>query len=238
LRKWPGRPNHGLSGAAVQGGHDVDGLAEHVLGCNTALHGSGDNAGAYWLGQNQHVAGQRAAVACQQIGMALTDDAHAELRFTVVDGVTADNGDTRLQCHLAAATHDLFEGAGVQQIARKADEVECEKWAGAHGVDVGQRVGRGDAAEVIRVVDDGREEVHRRHQSPLIGDAVHGGVVGRARVNEHGRVLVRDQVTQNLRQLGRPELTGSTRAMRELRKAQLLPLVAIVRLFIHGHMIR
>ena len=29
----------------------------------------------------------------------------------------------------------------------------------AHGVDVGDRVGRGNAAEIVRIVDDGHEEI-------------------------------------------------------------------------------
>ena len=38
----------------------------------------------------------------------------------------------------------------------------------AHRVDVGERVGRGDAAEVVRIVDDRREEIDRLHEREIV----------------------------------------------------------------------
>ena len=48
----------------------------------------------------------------------------------------------------------------------------------AHRVDVADRVGRGDAAEVERVVDDRHEEVGGRDQRLLVVEPVDRGVVG------------------------------------------------------------
>ena len=48
----------------------------------------------------------------------------------------------------------------------------------AHRVDVADRVGRGDAAEVERIVDDRHEEVGGRDQRLLVVELVDGGVVG------------------------------------------------------------
>src|SRR5690606_30049508 len=49
---------------------------------------------------------------------------------------------------------------------------------GAHGVDVGERVGGGDAAEVARVVDDRGEEVGGGDDGLVLVELVHRGVVG------------------------------------------------------------
>jgi hypothetical protein len=53
----------------------------------------------------------------------------------------------------------------------------CERLA-AHGVNVAQRVGCGDLAESVRVVDDGSEEIDGLHQRLIGRDLIHSGVVG------------------------------------------------------------
>ena len=70
---------------------------------------------------------------------------------------------------------------------READEVERRERRAAHRVDVAQRVGRGDRAEVVRLVDDGREEVRREDERALVVDPVHGGVVRRGAAHEDVR---------------------------------------------------
>src|SRR5207245_5504562 len=48
----------------------------------------------------------------------------------------------------------------------------------AHRIHVGNRVGGGDTAEVIRVVDDRHEKIGGRDQRLFIVELVDGGVVG------------------------------------------------------------
>ena len=66
-----------------------------------------------------------------------------------------------------AAFEDAADGRGRQHGDRHADQRQREQRARAHRVDVRQRVGRGDAAEVVRVVDDRHEEVGRRDDRVL-----------------------------------------------------------------------
>ncbi len=56
--------------------------------------------------------------------------------------------------------------------------------AAAHGEHVVQCVRGGDRAEVVRVVDDRREEVDGEDEGPLVVEPVHGGVVGRVEPDE------------------------------------------------------
>ena len=71
-----------------------------------------------------------------------------------------------------------------EPLEREADEVQRGDRPAAHRVDVGQRVGRGDPAEVVRVVDDRREEVDRLHEREVVAQPVDAGVVGRGRADE------------------------------------------------------
>ena len=67
---------------------------------------------------------------------------------------------------------------GGQHVDRHADERQRQDRPPAHGVDVADRVGGGDAAEVERVVDDGHEEVGGGDQRLLVVELVDRGVVG------------------------------------------------------------
>ena len=57
------------------------------------------------------------------------------------------------------------------------------------GAEVAERVGGGDRSEVIRVVDDRREEVDGRDERAVLRDAVDGGVV--VRIEPDDQVAVR-----------------------------------------------
>ena len=85
---------------------------------------------------------------------------------------------------------------------------------GAHRVDVGDRVGRGDAAEVVGVVDDGREEVDRLHERQVVAEPHAGGVVERRGADQHARVVDRRQAAQHLGEVGGGQLAGAAAAGR------------------------
>ncbi len=62
--------------------------------------------------------------------------------------------------------------------------------ASAHGVNVAQGIGGRDLAEGVRVVDDGREEIHGLHQRLRGRNFVHSGVVGCIKANQNVRVML------------------------------------------------
>ena len=71
-----------------------------------------------------------------------------------------------------------------QPLARPRDEVQREERRAAHRVHVGERVRRGDAAPVVRVVDDRREEVGGDDDGEIVAEAVDGRVVGGVEADE------------------------------------------------------
>ena len=76
---------------------------------------------------------------------------------------------------VAAAQHRAqhFPGQG----RRKADHIQRDERAPAHGVNIAERVGGGHQAEFVGVVGDGGEEIDRQHQAGAVVEAVNGGVV-------------------------------------------------------------
>ena len=87
-----------------------------------------------------------------------------------------------------AALDDALEHVERQRVARKVDDVQGEQRPRAHGVDVAQRVGRGDTAPGEGVVDDGRDVVDRGHQRHVGADLIHGGVVRQRGADQGVRV--------------------------------------------------
>ena len=90
----------------------------------------------------------------------------------------------------------------------------------AHRVDVGERVRRGDATPVVRVVDDRREEVGGDDDREVVAQAVDGGVVGGVEADEQVGIARRvgaeaAHEAEHRAQVGRGELARAARAVRE-----------------------
>ena len=121
-----------------------------------------------------------------------------------------------------AAADDALEHLQRQRVAREIDDVQGEDRPRAHGVDVAERVGRGDAAPQVGVVDDGRDVVDRGDQRQVVGQAGRRPRrrPGRARRARAASIDGRE-VAQHLRQLSLAELARSTGAVAEAGQARI-----------------
>src|SRR5438270_271209 len=126
-------------------------------------------------------------------GVDLADHRVPELRPVVVDRMAADDGNRRLIELGGAAGDDPLQQSGAQSRAREGRDAEREQRPAADGVDVAEGVGGGDGSVGERVVDDGREEVDRRHQGAVARDAIDRRVVAGGRITQHIRVDDRGQ---------------------------------------------
>ncbi len=116
---------------------------------------------------------------------------------------------------LGPAQQDAPEVVERQHSRREGDDVERGQRPRAHRVDIGEGVRRGDAPEVVRVVDHGREEVHRLHESDLVVQAVDGGVVERVGAHEKRRVVYGGSMGDDLPQVLGAEFARSAGAVRQ-----------------------
>ena len=94
---------------------------------------------------------------------------------------------------LGAAGEDLGEHVGTELAERERDEVQRQDRRRPHRVDVGERVGGGDPAEVARVVDDRGEEVDGLDQRQVVAEPIDGRVVGGVEADQQVRVARRRQ---------------------------------------------
>ena len=111
----------------------------------------------------------------------------AVLGLVVVDGVAARDGAARLDA-LVGATRQNLPGNLNTQATGYAEQVHGMARPPAHGVDVRQRVGRGNLAKQERVVDHRWEEVDGLHEAQVIANAKDARIVGG--IEPHEQVVV------------------------------------------------
>ena len=165
----------------------------------------GENADADGFGEVEGAARLGGVVLLQVHIIDDAGDGEAEDRFRRVDGVTTGQRDTRLFTGGATAVDHLARHFRSQLVDGPAEDRDGHHRRTAHGVDIADRIGGGDAAELERVVDDGHEKVGRADHRAAVAQVVGRRVVARlvahqqARVGAHGEAAVKDL----LQQLGR-----------------------------------
>ena len=163
----------------------------------TALRAAEHERRAERLRQVERVAGLRAGLRPDPVERDGADDREPVLRLGVADRVAAGEDRAR-RAHLPVGavedrTHDLG-----RQLLRQRGDREREQRHAAHREDVVQRVRRRDRAEVVRVVDDRREEVDREDERALVVEPVDRCVVGRVEPDEQVLGLGGHEAAQQL----------------------------------------
>ena len=146
-----------------------------------------------------------------------------ELDLLVADRVAANH---RAACFLhlgVAALENAFQDVEIASRVRKTHNGERRNRPASHGVNVAQRVGRGDLAEGVRVVHDGREEVHGLDQRQVGRELIHSRVVGGLKAYQDVRVGLFRQLGQHGVQNTWTQLGRSTRRLDH--RGQPLPFV-------------
>jgi hypothetical protein len=103
--------------------------------------------------------------------------------------VAANDGASGFDHLGKAASQDAFENFEIGFVG-EADQGERGERASAHGVDVAERVGGGDLAEGVRIVDDGRKEVDGLHECLVGRELIHSGVVGSVKADQNVGVVL------------------------------------------------
>ena len=100
-------------------------------------------------------------------------------------GVAAGDGCAGFFDLFLQAGEHLAQYRGLELLRRKSDQAEGHDRPTAHGVDIRECVGRGDAAKVARVIHDGREKVHGLHEGSAVAEADDPGIVKGFRPVDH-----------------------------------------------------
>ena len=154
------------------------GVAEPLL-----LDGLGGDSEAERLAEHQAVADPSVCLGQRSLAVDPSQHAQAVLELRVDYGVPAHDGAARLGRLVSAAAEDAPEHLHRHFALGESADRQCDLRLASHGVDVGERVGDGDGAEGLRVVDDGRDEVHGEGEERAVlgaheGRILHGTHVG------------------------------------------------------------
>src|SRR5699024_7499622 len=171
----------GGRGVAVERRHRVDRGGEDLAGGLVAVV---EQPHAHGLREGDGQARDGGVVAQQPVRVGGAGDGHAVGGFGTVDRVSADDRDARVARDGQSAAQDLGHELHREGLARPGDEVDRDDGGAAHRVDVAHRVRGGDAAPVVRVVDDGGEEVRGGEDCEPVLDADRGGVVAVVEAHE------------------------------------------------------
>ena len=162
---------------AVERGHQVHDAGEVFAGNDAAFLRGGDRADAQGLREVEQVARLRLVVALEVWDGDGARDRQSENRLRTVDAVSAGEADARFGADGAAA----FEHACGDFLGNFTDgpSQDGNGYGGgpAHGVDVADGIGGGDASEVEGIVYDGHEEVGRADERGPIAKVDDRGVV-------------------------------------------------------------
>ena len=145
----------------------------------------------------------------------------AVFRLVVIDRVAAGDERPGLIDLVVAAAKDLMDGL-LRHGLRHGHDIEAELWLAAHGVDVGKGIRRGDLAEDIGIVGDGREEIDGLHECKLVRDLVNGRVVALVEADEQIGVAVHADIAQQLRKDPRADLRAAAGALGKLCQLDLI----------------
>ena len=144
----------------------------------------GENSVSDRFGDNDLIAGFGPGVREEEVRMRPPRNCQAVLQLGIDNGVPADNQRSGFVHFLLTAGENFSQHLERQLAGRKRDDVECRHWLAAHGVDIGQRICRGDLTEIERIVDNRREEIHCLYQRDVVGQAKDPSIVERLAADE------------------------------------------------------
>ncbi len=157
------------------------------------------------------------------VGVDRSHDDQPVFDFVVLDRVATHHYHTGLPGHFRPTPEDLSQYRVRDLVLGETGYVERRRGAGAHGVEVAERVRRRDPPEIERVIDDRREKIHRQDERTVIRDAIYPGVVRCCVSHQEVRIHLFGKSLQHLAQTLRAELRRSTGARGVIRQADVLP---------------
>ena len=108
-------------------------------------------------------------------------------RLDRIDAVATCDGNACCLTDALTALQNLANHLGAEHIDRHADQSHSKDGCAAHGVNIADGVGRGNATKVKRVVNDGHEEVGGGDQRLLVIQLVDRGIISRVYAHQQLR---------------------------------------------------
>ena len=206
---------------------------EVVLGHHPFLLGGGHHAHAQRLGEVQPVSHLRATIALEALDGHAPGDGEAKNGLGGIDAVAAGQWNARLGANGAPPFKHTSGHLRIELVHRPTENGDGHQRGAAHGVDVTDGVGRRDAPEGVRVVDDGHEEVRGGHRGGAIPEIIDRRVISRAMAHEQTRIVgLGTELSENAVEHARGNLAAAASSVAELGQPNRVLLHG--RKFAHG----
>ena len=150
-----------------------------------------DDTGADRLGEDQCVANLCAGVGEDARRIDGARDRVSKFDLLVLHGMPAEKRDAGFAEFVVPTLEDGGDDVDVESLFGKARNRERRERPPAHRIDIAQRIGRGDLAIDIRVVDDRRKEINRLHKRRATLPRVHTCIVCGPEIDQDSRVVLR-----------------------------------------------
>ncbi|SJM32708.1 hypothetical protein BQ8482_310029 [Mesorhizobium delmotii] len=185
------------------------------------LDGGAVDADAECLRQDQGVSRPRARIAPDVIGPACTDHGKTIDRLRRVDRVAPGDRDSGGGANCPSALQNVSDHMRRHLVERHTENGQRHDWPAAHRIDVGDRVGRGDPAEIIRIVNHGHEKIGGGDDTGVVVKLPHSGVVaGLGADKKLTKGIGLDLVCEKLLKDGGRQLATAAAAMGETGQAK------------------
>ena len=204
-----------LSGITVEAFHPDDRIFEFVGGSKAAFEGSGDDASAKGLGEEQAVARARAGLGQKLVVLDYTKRDEAKFGFFILDGMPSSDHHACFEGLFSRTANDglgTLEGQG----GREGGDVQREEGLAPHRVDVGKSIGSSDCAIIVGVVHNRGEKIDSGDERLVVVETPNSSIVGGIKPDDEIRVGCTLKSIfdwqQNLRQRFRVDFGRSARA--------------------------
>ena len=201
----------------IEFGRAADHLPVALLRQFTLLERRAHDANAQTLAENQHIARLRADIALELVRMHHAQGDQTVDRLGRIDGMAARHGNPGGRTHRFAAGQDPLDHIGRQFADRHADNRQRQDRLRAHGIHVGQGIGRRDAAEIDRIIDNRHEKIGGGDDRLMFVQAVHRRIIaGFGADQQIGMNQAGWHFRQNFAQQGRGNFAAAAAAVGEL----------------------
>ncbi|RMS39072.1 GCN5-related N-acetyltransferase [Pseudomonas ficuserectae] len=167
----------------VQGAHPVARQTDVFITQLRLFLGSSENANAQRLGQVQRAPRLGGVVAFHVLFLHHASYSQTEDRLRRIDGVPASQRDTGSVADGTTTANDFARHFWREDIDRPAEDGDGHQRIAAHRIDITNGIGRGDTAEVERVIDDRHKEVSGRDHAALVIQRIDRCVITRSIAN-------------------------------------------------------
>ena len=145
--------------------------------CVLAKRGAVD-ADAERFAEDQRIAWFRAAVPLDTVRMDAANHRQTVDRLDRIDRVAAGDRNAGFRTSRCAARNDRADHIDGEVLDRHRHQRQREQWRCAHRIDVGDRVGRRNRAEIVGIIHDRHEKIGRCDDRLRFADTKNRGIVG------------------------------------------------------------